>query len=340
MKRLLMLSFCCLILASIVFASGSPEVDPGPARELVIYSPPNEEHTSLVMSEFTKETGVTVDYLRISAGEVLARIRAESANPQADIWWGGSADGHIAAMHEGLLVPYASPAGDVIPEQFRDPDRYWHGIYLATLCFAVNDEELERIGVSAPETWDDLLNPAFRGRISMPDPNTSGTAYGVLSTMVQMLGEDAAFAYLEELNANIHQYTRSGIAPLQQAGLGEVAVGIVYDVNARQFIQEGFPLRVIYPSDGTGFEVGAVSIVKNGPNDVQVAREFVDYALRALTMEMGIDAGIPYLLPHPDARVHELAVPLEEVNVIDFDFEWSGANKVRLLERWNAIVSD
>ena len=307
-------------------------------QRIVVYSPPNEEHTMLVMQAFERQTGIKVDYVRISAGEVLARVRAEAANPQADVWWGGSADGHISAKGEGFLVPYESPLSAPIPAEFKDDEHYWSGIYLATLCFAVNDEELNRIGVEAPQTWDDLLDSRLKGLISMPDPNTSGTAYGVLSTIVQMRGEDAAFDYLLALHQNIHQYTRSGIAPIQQASLGEVAVAVVYDVNARQFIQEGHPLRVIYPSDGTGFEVGGVSIIKNGPNGMEVAKKFVDFALKKETMEMGLEAGIPYLLPHPEARIHELAVPLENVKVIPFDFGWSGANKVRLLEKWNSSV--
>jgi ABC-type Fe3+ transport system, periplasmic component len=182
-------------------------------QKVTVYTTLFEPTARLVFAEFEKDTGIRVEWVRLSSGEAVARLDAERNNPQASIWFGGVGLNHIEAKQKGLTEPYVSPNIENIPAQFRDPDHYWTGIYVGPLTFISNTERLKELGIDPPTSWADLLNPKLKGEIQMANPGTSGTAYNVVATLVQLWGEDEAFEYLAKLHQNIQQYTRSGTRP-------------------------------------------------------------------------------------------------------------------------------
>ena len=224
-------------------------------QKVTAYTTLFEPTARLVFEEFEKDTGIKVEWVRLSGGEAVARMDAERRNPQASIWVGGVGLDHMTAKNMGLTEQYFSPNADIIPEQFKDPDGYWIGLYVGALGFISNNERLAELGIEPPTSWQDLLRPELKGEIQVANPGTSGTAYNFVATLVQLWGEDEAFAYLKEFHKNVQQYTRSGNAPNQAVGLGEVAVGIGYAHDQVTVVQQGYPVTITFPEEGTGYEI-------------------------------------------------------------------------------------
>lgn len=234
---------------------------------------------------FTKETGIEVVMVRMSSGEALTRLSQPGGLSDFDIWHGGPADTYELAKARGLLEPYRSPEAAAIPAQFRDDDGYWTGVYRGVLGFCSNRTSLARLGVPVPSSWDDLLAPALAGKISVPNPVSSGTGYTLVWTT--WLRTARAFDYLKRLDASVLQYTSSGMAPAQVAARGEAAIGVGFTQHCVRAQDEGASdLVVSYPQDGTGFEIGSVAVLRDS-RDVDAAHRYVDYALSAAAQRLG-----------------------------------------------------
>lgn len=330
---------------------------------LTVLCTPQEDWCVAQTQAFQAETGIQTNYVRLSSGESLARVRAEADNPSFSVWWGGPADAFIAANEEGLLEAYESPNAAAIPDQFKDGENNtWTGVYVGALGFCSNVDVLAEIGAEAPTSWDDLLAPELEGFVAMAHPATSGTAFTAFWTIVTLRADaleaeeagtgydeegapteaaiDAAFEYFTALNQNILQYTRSGSAPGTLAGQGEIAVAIIFSHDCVKLQQEGFEgiLVTTFPEEGTGYEIGGMGIIANGP-EPENARLWYDWALTAAAQEIGPTVNSLQLPTNPDAAISDLAVNLSEINVVDYNFTAAGANRTALVERFDAEVA-
>ncbi len=346
MRKLSRVSLVVLMVIAImspIFAAGKAEapvasVDSKVEKELTMYIGVVEQQALKIAQEFQKATGIKVNFVRMSGGEILTRIRAERQRPNASIWYGGSADSFIAAMGEGLLEQYVSPNASEIISNFKDPNGYWTGIYQGYLGFVCDGRFFEERGLELPTSWQDLLKPEFTGHIMVANPGSSSTGYTLLSTMVQMMGEKEALTYMAALDKQIKQYTKAGEAPAKSAALGECAIGITFLHNGIRLIKEGFTnIQLSAPSEGTGYEIGSVAIIKGAP-EPNAARVFLDWSLTPECQEIGQANGSFQFLTNPNARTPQEAEFLKDTKLVDYDFAWSGANKQRLLEAWNEAV--
>jgi len=191
---------------------------PGHAQgALVVYCGVNEDWCRGAVTAFERATGIKVAMTRKSSGEVYAQIKAEAGNPRADIWWGGTGDPHMQAAEEGLTIEYKSAK---LGEQQDWSVRQWEqskgravGIYSGALGFGFNTDLVRKKGLAEPKCWADLLDPKLKDEVQVADPNSSGTSYTLLATVVQLMGEDKGFAYLKALHRNVNQYTKSAPRP-------------------------------------------------------------------------------------------------------------------------------
>ncbi len=307
---------------------------------LVVLCTPQEDWCVRMVQEFQDQTGIDTSYVRMSSGEALARLRAGAEAPEFDVWWGGPADGQIAAAAEGLIEPYISPNAAAIPDDKKGADGTWTGVYVGALGFCSNQSELERLGIDAPTSWDDLLVPELVGDVAVAHPASSGTAYTALYTQVIRLGsEDAAIDYMKELHNNILQYTKSGSAPGGMAGRGEIATAIIFSHDCIKNYEEGFTdLEVTFPAEGTGYEIGAVALVAGAQNPDN-AKKWIDWSLQADTQEIGPSVGSFQLPTNPEAAVSDLSVTLDQVNLVDYDFDAAGAARTELTQRFEDEVA-
>lgn len=311
---------------------------------VTVYCTPQEEWCQVMANAFQRETGIQVDWTRKSSGEFYAQIAAEASNPRGDVWWGGTGDPHLQAAEEGLTEPYDSPMmaelHDWAISQHSISEGRTIGVYLGALGYGYNTDLLAERGIEAPQCWADLIKPEFEDEVQVANPNSSGTSYTFLATMVQILGEEEAFAYMRELDRSINQYTRSGAAPIQAAARGETLVGIVFQHDIiTPIVTTGAPLAVVSPCEGTGFEIGSMSIIKGAPN-MENAKIWYDWALSADAQALAVEAAAFQFPSNRNAPIPEAAPDMDTVTLIDYDFErfGSSAERTRLLSRWDVEI--
>lgn len=308
---------------------------------LTVLCTPQEDWCQVMVARFEEEFGVDTNYVRLSSGEALARLQAGAEAPEFSVWWGGPADAFVAANADGLIEPYDSPNAETIPDEQKGADGVWTGVYVGALGFCSNSALLDELGVDVPDSWDDLTDPALEGQVAMAHPASSGTAYTALYTQVLRLGgEDEAIAFMQQVHPNILQYTSSGAAPAEMAGREEVAVSIVFSHDCVRNVEAGFSdLVVSFPDEGTGYEVGGVALVAGAP-EPNAAKAWIDWSLEAETQEIGPNEADSFQLPtNPDSAVHEASVNLEEVNLVDYDFQAAGEAREALTQRFEDEVA-
>jgi iron(III) transport system substrate-binding protein len=336
-ERLVAVMAVLLLLAvgtASLFAAGQKEDQ----QTLTIYAGMLEEHAALAAQEFEKATGIKTSFVRMSGGEILARIKAEKDNPQASIWYGGGSLTFIEADKLGLLEHYKSPTAEVISAKFKDPNGAWTGIYSGYLGFEADKEWLDKVGAPMPQTWDDLLKPIYKNEIVFAHPGSSSTAYNVLVTILQLKGEEAGWDYLQRLNENVRQYTKSGSGGGRMIQLHEIGVSIGYMHDAIAFKREGYDhIMMATPKDGTGYEIGAVAIIKNAPQ-LDAAKKFIDWCLTPEAQELGQTVNALQFLTHPDATPPVEVLQLKDTLLIDQDDVWAGNNRSAFLEKFNMLT--
>jgi iron(III) transport system substrate-binding protein len=306
---------------------------------LTLYMGPPEKTCQAIAQGFEKKTGVKTTFLRLSAGEAINRIRAERSAPQASILYGIGLPSMLTLKADGLLEPYKSPAAAAIPDKYKDPEGYWTGTDADFIGFASNKQFLKEKKLKAPTSFEDLTRPEFAGQICLGAPSTSGTGYTFLTTVLQLMGEEKGWAYMKRFNANVAQYTRSGIGPTQLVGRGEVGVGILFAHDILGSIDKGFPIEMSLPAEGTGYDLFCSVLLKGAPEPAQ-ARRFIDWACTPESVEL-LAASEYFDVPtNPHAKVHPLVKPYQDAKLINFDFKWAGDTAVRqkIVERFTSDI--
>ena len=312
--------------------------------ELVVYCTVQEEWCRPMVAAFEKKFGIKVLMTRKSAGEFYAQIKAEAANPRGDVWWGGTGDPHLQAAEEGLTEAYKSPRmaelQDWAIRQYEAAKGRTIGIYAGALGYSFNTDQLKKKNIAEPKCWADLAKPEFKDEIQVANPNSSGTSYTMLATFVQLWGEDKAFDFLKALHKNINQYTKSGAAPARAAATGESLVGITFQHDAVVQAVGGAPVKIVSPCEGTGYEIGSMSIIK-GAKNLENAKKWYDWALSTEGQNVGIAAKVSYQVPsNKGASPPPQAPKLSEIKLINYDFAkyGSSAERTRLLSKWDKEV--
>jgi len=213
------------------------------------------------------------------------------------------------------------------------------GVYAGVLGYGYNTELLARKKLPEPKCWSDLLSDKYKDDVQVADPNSSGTAYTLLATIVQLQGEDKGFDFLKRLHKNINQYTKSGAAPAKAAASGETLIGITFLHDLVTMSVGGAPLKTVAPCEGTGYEVGSMSIIKGGKNQKE-ARAWYDWALTPEAQSIGAEAKAFQMPSNKRAKIPPQAPRLEQIKVIDYDFAkyGSSAERKRLLSKWDKEV--
>ncbi|MDO4179350.1 MAG: ABC transporter substrate-binding protein [Phascolarctobacterium sp.] len=304
-------------------------------KKLVMYVSFHEDTAKGLSELFKKKTGAEVSFIRLPTGEAIARMTAEKAAPKADVWLGGTSDGHAKMKADGITMPYASKNANMIPAEYRDKDSYWHGLYLETLAIGYNEgrfkKEFEPKGIKAPTKLEDLLNPAFKGEIITPDPRKSGTGFTFLSSIEQSMG-DKAWDFLGKFKANVAQFTPSGYTPAQKCAAGEYLITVNFVADQTLASNKGQKIiSTIYPN--AGWSVVPVSKMNNKAND-EVAKAFIDFCL---TKEAGeiISKSTNAIACNPEVAAPAGQKPLKELNLFKaYDFAKAASVKKELTDKF------
>ncbi len=302
------------------------------------------EWCNMISTVYARTTGVKVNLSLKGSGEALAQLIAEKENPKTDVWFGGTGDPHLQAAEQGLSIEYKSPSLPQLhawaQQQAQQSGFRTVGIYSGPLGFGYNTELIAKKKLAVPKSWADLLNPAFKGEVQVANPASSGTAYTMVATLVQLMGEDKAFDYLKQLHKNVSQYSRSGTGPIKAVARGESAVSISFVHDGPGEKINGFPVETITPSEGTGAEIGSMSIIK-GARNLDNAKKFYEWALTPAAQEMAA-AAKQFQLPSNKSAKNDARIPdFKKIKFINYDYAKYGASaeRRRLIAKWEKEVN-
>ncbi|HEX2546641.1 MAG TPA: ABC transporter substrate-binding protein [Ramlibacter sp.] len=301
------------------------------------------EWCNMIATVYARTTGTRVNLSIKGSGEALAQLIAEKENPKTDVWFGGTGDPHLQAAEQGLTLEYKSPSlpqlHDWAQQQAKQSNFRTVGIYSGPLGFGYNSELLAKKKLPVPKTWTDLTRPEYKGEVQVANPASSGTAYTMIATLVQLMGEDKAFDYLKALHRNVGAYPRSGTAPIKAAARGETAVSISFVHDGPGEKMQGFPLETVTPADGTGAEIGSMSIIK-GARNLEAAKKFYEWALTPGAQEMAAAAKSFQLPSNKGAKVDARVPDFRKIKLINYDYAKYGASaeRRRLIQRWEKEV--
>jgi iron(III) transport system substrate-binding protein len=332
----------CLAFVSLVLLPSciSADVSVGTATEgeITVYTALQEKQIPAYLAAFqAKYPDIEVNVVRESTGIITDKLLAEKDNPPADVVWGVAATSLLLGEWNEILQAYAPAGLERVVPQFRDPANppYWVGIDLWMSAFCVNTEEIEKRGLPIPQSWSDLVAPAYKGHIVMSNPNSSGTGFLSVSGVLQIYEEEKGWQYLEQLHQNIGEYTESGSKPCKLAGAGEYAIGISFGFQGIIEKANGKPIKTVFPTEGSGWEIEANALVSK--EDIKpAAKTFLDWAISDNAMKeyaqnwavtsVKTDQPIPEGFP---------ADPTTQL--IDNDFPWAAANRQGILSEWQAF---
>ncbi len=303
------------------------------SKPVMVYGVIHEYTLARLMQKFERDTGGKSDFIRLSAGEVATRVLAEKQSPKGDVIFGISRAIQESMKAQGLLEVYKSPRRTDVPSRYVDPDGYWTGSSLTVQGIALNTERWKKEFSNAPmpRTWEDLLDPKYKDLIVAPSPLSSGTGFTFIVGQFFRLGEEKGWEYLKALDSNIRFYTPSGIAPTRMVAAGEFLIAITFAHDALKAISAGYPIALIHPA-GVSWDVGSVSLIKNGPNP-EGGKKFIDWILGRDPIQLIVDLNFEGSL-RSDVSLPMGATPLDKLVLVDYKLDWAAQNRQRILKQW------
>jgi iron(III) transport system substrate-binding protein len=283
-------------------------------------------------------SGLQIDIIRLSTGELGARMLAEKDNPQADCIWGWAVTNMEQFIPKGMLDPYKAKGVEKLDKRFVHPKDYYAGVDMYIAAFCVNKKVLEEKGLPMPKGWNDLLNPKFKGLIAMPNPAASGTGFLQVASLLQMYGakegKEDGWEFLKKLDKNMGQYIKSGSRPAKNTAQGEFAVGCSFDFVVGELKKQGFPVEFVFPVEGAGYEVEANALLKGSKNP-KAARKFLDWAISPNAMRTYSNFKLGVTLPGIPTRPD--MPKLSEIKLYPMDFAWQAKNYETILKKWESL---
>lgn len=290
-----------------------------------------------LFDKFSDETKAKVEFLSMSSGEVIAKIKAEGGKPSADVWFGGGIDAFMKAKSDGLLEMYKPDGFDKIKEGFKDNEGYWISKGVTVVGFLVNNKILEEKGLKVPKTWEEIVDPKYKDEIIMANPAVSGTSFANVKGLIDKYGEEKAWEYFKKLNDNVKFYGKRGKDPQEKTVAGEFGIGIIPIDKSAFDVAEKNNLTAIYPEDGLCWVPEGVAIFKNSPN-LEVAKAFEDFILRPENQQLiaeldGKDGGQMVI---EGTKGYDLGLPKDKF--IKEDIESFGSQREAILKKWAELT--
>ncbi len=302
---------------------------------LTVYSAIEADDLKKYAARFNEDhPDIDIKWIRDSTGVITAKIMAEKANPQGDVIWGLAATSLMVLKGEGMLLAYAPKGLDRLDAQFRDRDNppAWVGMdaWVAAICF--NTVEAQKKNLPKPTSWKDLTKPVYKGTLVMPNPASSGTGFLDVTSWLQLFGEKGGWEYMDALHQNMAVYTHSGSKPCSMAAQGEYPIGVAFEFRAARLKKQGAPIDIVFPSEGSGWDMETTAIVK-GTKNLEAAKTFVDWTISDKALKL-------YNEGYAVVAISKMSQPVQFLpdnmlqHMIKNDFEWAASNRKKILDEW------
>lgn len=280
---LLLTSFLLLLIVvagSAYLAGAGRDAERRPMQEFTVYTTLPAEHVSILTTAYEKQHGVRVNFVPLSSDQLLIRLKDQAAGENSGPCAMVLADRETLtkAAAAGDLVSYLSQSGDQVAEGFREANGYWVGVWYDPIVFCINKDYL-KTQAQVPDTWTELAKKK-QVRIGVTDFLAADASANLLVSMIAQFGDAAAYDIWRQIHPKVVQYARYLSNPVRQAGMGEVDISIAVESETIRYMQDGYPLQVVYPADGTAAMVTGTALALNaGAKDTAAAKEFSDWLL-------------------------------------------------------------
>ena len=252
----------------------------GGRTPLVIYSPHGRDLLTLLQTRFEQlHPDIAVHWLDMGSQEVYDRVRSERANPQADVWFGGPATIFARGVQDSLLEPFRPTWAGAIARHGQGPGDLYFAAYETPAVIVYADQALKP--AEAPQDWDDLLDPKWKGKILIKDPLSSGTMRAVWGLQVERglkRSRDTveAFSWLKRLDGQTREYVLNSTL-LDQKIVRQEGLITIWDLpDILLSRREGLQLGYVFPKSGTPVIEDAIGIVK-GARHAAAARVWEEW---------------------------------------------------------------
>jgi iron(III) transport system substrate-binding protein len=279
MRAKLYASIVVVFISALLFSCNRPGSQS--SRKLLIYTPHGQDMLREFVAQYKSvHPDVDVQFLDMGSREVLERVRAERNRPQADLWWGAAHTTFQTAADENLLAPYRPTWADKIPKTSRDDQDRWYGTYQTPEVIVYNSDAVK--AEEAPRDWDDVLDPKWRDRVLIRNPNPSDSMRAIFAAMIWRFYKDTGspdkgYDWLRRLDANVHEYTADGTILMQKLVRREGLISLwnLPDVWIYKE-QKGFPIGYVFPRSGTPIITEGIAVVHGAPHEEE-ARRFYEF---------------------------------------------------------------
>jgi iron(III) transport system substrate-binding protein len=276
---------------------------------------------------------IEIVWERASTGVLTDRLLA-SQGTRPDAAWGLAVTSMLLLDRKGLLEPYAPKELADIRPNFRDAANppAWVGMnaWIAAVCF--NAAEAAKSGLPKPSSWFDLVDPRFKGKLSMPHPGSSGTGYLLVAGWIKVFGEARAWEFMDKLHDNIVTYEQSGVAPCRQVATGTLPVGISFDYAVAQVRKQGAPVEALVMKEGGGWDMDAAAIVR-GTTRPTAARRLMDFAASRKANQHYASLLGQVAMKGVEGRNPDYPSSVTQ-SMVEADFLWAADNRARIIQEW------
>lgn len=328
----------CIAAASLSLAAALPAF--AEKTVLNVYTALETDQLKAYQESFNKSNpDIEIKWTRDSTGIITAKLLAEKNKPVADAIMGVAVSSMVVFERENMLQPYAPANLKAINPRFRAATNppTWVGmdVWGAAICY--NVAEMQKLGLPRIESWKDLLKPEFKGKVVMPNPNSSGTGFLDVTAWLQIFGEKGGWDYMDKLHENVAVYTHSGSKPCVMAGAGEFPVGISFEYRANTVRAKGAPIDIIFPKEGLGWDIEATAIVKGTPN-FDAAKKLADWTSSMEANQLYAKNFAVVAIPGIATRLKYVPNDYEQ-RLVKNDFAWMGKNRDAILTEWQKRYS-
>jgi iron(III) transport system substrate-binding protein len=306
------------------------------AGDLTVYTALEDDELAVYVPAFHQAyPNIKLNIVRDSTGIITAKLLAEKDNPVADVVWGTAATSLLVCDDLGMLTGYNPKGVEKVKTGMKDDANnpaHWVGIKAWVTGIVGNTIEMENAGITMPLSYANLLRPEYRGKLVMPNPASSGTGFLTVSAILQLMGEEAGWNYLDQLDKNIAMYTHSGSKPAKMAGKGEFPIGLSFAYRGFKQRSNGEPVVVAFPKEGSGYDVESNALIKK-PRIKSEARTFLDWSIGDQAMAMYAKV---YPIVATDITVDAPdGWPADPMSVlIKNDLKWAAKNRTAILAEW------
>lgn len=319
------------VLIAILVTLATPISNVCAADSISAYMGFSREVNEALAKQIQDKLGIEVKNITLSWGEIWARLKTEYPRFNADMVLSFGASEAINGAKKGYYELYQSPGWDGIDSAFKSKDGSYHALGTFSFLLLGNTKKLAEKGYEMPKSYKDLLDPKWKGQIVIPSPRTSGTAYMINYSFLQLYGEKKGWDYLTKLNKNVAFYTKSGNAPTELVGRGEYLLGLGADENVLKRIKDGYPLQWSVPVEGIGYEGNYCTILK-GTKKLGLCKKVMDYLG---SVEISEFLGSMGYIP-PRSGINSALYGAVQPKFIKLDHAWAVKNKRKVVKKWKS----